>query len=162
MCFPFRYSKGAGTLVTLLQFLFISSIGFIFTAKLGSKKPDVPVLEYMKIVLLFFGSSLSANAALAYNISMPLQMIFKSGEITHEIPIFYCSPTLIRTSQSQFVLDPQQFWPKLVSCLFSLAIFENSVPPSLVFCEPHHFLFCGYDKLLIVHVKGHRYKFLQT
>jgi len=76
-----KYSKGAGTLVTLLQFLFISSIGFIFTAKLGSKKPDVPVLEYMKIVLLFFGSSLSANAALAYNISMPLQMIFKSGSL---------------------------------------------------------------------------------
>jgi len=76
-----KYAPGAGNIVTFVQFLVISTIGFIFTAKLGKEKPKVPISKYVLMVILFFLVQVSNNWALNFKISMPLHMIFRSGSL---------------------------------------------------------------------------------
>ncbi|XP_057296832.1 UDP-xylose and UDP-N-acetylglucosamine transporter-like [Hydractinia symbiolongicarpus] len=76
-----KYSPGCGDIIAFAQFLFTSCYGFVAIAKFGSKKPVVPIKEYVVGVLLFFGTTVAGNLALGCNISMPIQMIFKSGSV---------------------------------------------------------------------------------
>ncbi|XP_065674547.1 UDP-xylose and UDP-N-acetylglucosamine transporter isoform X2 [Hydra vulgaris] len=76
-----KFSPGCGELVTFAQFLFIASYGFITVAKFGTESPKVPIREYLFAVVLFYGSSISGNLAFECHISMPIQMIFKSGSV---------------------------------------------------------------------------------
>jgi len=64
-------------LITLSQFLFIT----ICTFSLSRLKPRVPLREYFSLVVLYFLVTLTGNYSLAFNISMPLHMIFKSGSL---------------------------------------------------------------------------------
>lgn len=76
-----KYAPGAGNIVTFVQFLVITTIGFIFTAKFGTEKPKVPIRQYVVMVILFFLVQVSNNWALNFKISMPLHMIFRSGSL---------------------------------------------------------------------------------
>ncbi|XP_029184756.1 UDP-xylose and UDP-N-acetylglucosamine transporter-like [Acropora muricata] len=67
--------------VTFFQFLFIATEGFIFTANFGLKKPDIPIKNYVMMVLFFFSTSVINNYALNFNVPMPLHMIFRSGSL---------------------------------------------------------------------------------
>ncbi|XP_041348071.1 UDP-xylose and UDP-N-acetylglucosamine transporter-like [Gigantopelta aegis] len=72
---------GSGNLITFSQFLLISIEGFVFTAKCGTKAPVIPFRYYLFMVTLFFAIQVGSNAVFSFNISMPLQMIFRSGSL---------------------------------------------------------------------------------
>ncbi|XP_020632746.1 UDP-xylose and UDP-N-acetylglucosamine transporter-like [Orbicella faveolata] len=67
--------------VTFCQFLFIAVEGFIFTANFGFKKPVIPISNYVAMVVFFFSTNVINNAALNFNVPMPLHMIFRSGSL---------------------------------------------------------------------------------
>lgn len=77
----FRYDPGAGNLVTFLQFFFIASYGLIFTSKFFTVARQIPMKEYSVLVIMFFVSNCVNNYALNYNISMPLNLIFRSSTL---------------------------------------------------------------------------------
>ncbi|GIX77681.1 UDP-xylose and UDP-N-acetylglucosamine transporter [Caerostris darwini] len=72
---------GCGNIITFSQFFFIALIGFIFTSKYGTKKPAIPIRNYVILVIIYFAVSVSNNCALNFDIPMPLHMIFKSGSL---------------------------------------------------------------------------------
>ncbi|XP_071960973.1 UDP-xylose and UDP-N-acetylglucosamine transporter-like [Antedon mediterranea] len=72
---------GCGNLITFAQFFIISVEGFIFTTRFGTKKPVIPVVNYLYMVMFFFIVSVVNNYAINFNISMPLHMIFRSGSL---------------------------------------------------------------------------------
>lgn len=76
-----RQFPGCGNIVTFAQFLFIALEGFIFETKFGTKKPAIPIRNYVIMVTMFFTVSVINNYALNFNIAMPLHMIFRSGSL---------------------------------------------------------------------------------
>ncbi|XP_050519537.1 UDP-xylose and UDP-N-acetylglucosamine transporter isoform X2 [Diabrotica virgifera virgifera] len=76
-----KLDPGAGHLITLCQFLFIAVHGLIFTSKFGTVKPKIPLSGYMTLVVLFFTTSVVNNWAFAFNIPVPLHMIFRAGSL---------------------------------------------------------------------------------
>lgn len=76
-----RDFPGCGNIVTFAQFLFIALEGFIFETKFGTKKPSIPLRNYVIMVTMFFTVSVVNNYALNFNIAMPLHMIFRSGSL---------------------------------------------------------------------------------
>ncbi|GIX79860.1 UDP-xylose and UDP-N-acetylglucosamine transporter [Caerostris extrusa] len=72
---------GCGNIITFSQFFFIALVGFIFTSKYGTKKPAIPIRNYVVLVIIYFAVSVSNNCALNFDIPMPLHMIFKSGSL---------------------------------------------------------------------------------
>lgn len=71
----------SGNLITFLQFAFIALEGLVFTSKFGTVKSKIPVSVYGIMVTLFFMVQVANNAAYGFNISMPLQMIFRAGSL---------------------------------------------------------------------------------
>ncbi|CAG9855383.1 unnamed protein product [Phyllotreta striolata] len=76
-----QLDPGSGHLITLCQFLFIALHGFIFTSKCGTVRPKIPLVDYMKLVIFFFTTSVVNNWAFAFNIPVPLHMIFRAGSL---------------------------------------------------------------------------------
>ncbi|XP_072026024.1 UDP-xylose and UDP-N-acetylglucosamine transporter-like [Amphiura filiformis] len=76
-----RQFPGSGNIVTFMQFLFIGLEGFIFAAHFGTKKSVIPIRKYLIMVMFFFTVSVVNNYAMNFNISTPLQMIFRSGSL---------------------------------------------------------------------------------
>lgn len=76
-----RDDPGSGNIITFAQFFIITIEGLFFTNFFFTKKPTVPLQHYLAIVVMFFITSIAANYALNFNISMPLQMIFKAGSL---------------------------------------------------------------------------------
>lgn len=76
-----REDPGAGNLVTFLQFLFIACIGFCTVGKFGFSERKIPFKKYVLLVGFFFTSSVANNLAFAFNIAMPLHMIFRAGSL---------------------------------------------------------------------------------
>ncbi|XP_036376299.1 UDP-xylose and UDP-N-acetylglucosamine transporter [Megalops cyprinoides] len=76
-----REFPGCGNIVTFAQFAFIALEGFIFETNFGSKKPAIPLRNYVIMVTMFFTVSVINNYALNFNIAMPLHMIFRSGSL---------------------------------------------------------------------------------
>lgn len=74
-----KEEPGSGNIITCAQFVFIALHGFLFTTQLGTKKNVVHIRDYMVLVVLFFVVNVCNNLAFAFNISMPLHMIFRSG-----------------------------------------------------------------------------------
>ncbi|XP_060076272.1 UDP-xylose and UDP-N-acetylglucosamine transporter-like [Ylistrum balloti] len=72
---------GSGNIITFSQFLFIAVEGFIFTSKFGTKKSAIPIKQYIFMVCFFFVVQVLNNYAFTFNISMPLQMIFRAGSL---------------------------------------------------------------------------------
>lgn len=70
-----------GTLVMFLQFLFISTYGFIFGTKCGQTERIIGFYDYTLLVAMFFISNICNNLAFNYNIPVPLHMIFSSGSL---------------------------------------------------------------------------------
>jgi len=79
--FLVKKDPGIGNLVTFCSFLFITMHGFFFTAKCGTIKPEVPITAWTTMVIMYFIVSVVNNAALGFNISMPLHMIFRAGSL---------------------------------------------------------------------------------
>jgi len=79
--FLVKEDPGIGNLVTFCSFLFITVQGFFFTARCGSIKPNVPITAWTTMVIMYFIVSVVNNAALGFNISMPLHMIFRAGSL---------------------------------------------------------------------------------
>lgn len=65
-------------MITFCQFLFIAAHGFIFTSKFGTVKPKIAFQDYLKLNLFFFTTSVVNNWAFAFNIPVPLHMIFRA------------------------------------------------------------------------------------
>ncbi|KAG5876347.1 hypothetical protein JTB14_003669 [Gonioctena quinquepunctata] len=76
-----KLDPGAGHLITFCQFLFIALHGLIFTSKFGTVKPKILLKDYMTLVVFFFTTSVVNNWAFAFNIPVPLHMIFRSGSL---------------------------------------------------------------------------------
>jgi UDP-xylose/UDP-N-acetylglucosamine transporter B4 len=72
---------GSGNLVTVCQFVFISLEGFMTTLRFGTKKLNVPMKEYITLVVFFFIVSTANNMAFNFNISMTLHLIFRAGSL---------------------------------------------------------------------------------
>ncbi|XP_033746422.1 UDP-xylose and UDP-N-acetylglucosamine transporter-like [Pecten maximus] len=72
---------GSGNIITFSQFLFIALEGFIFTSKFGTQKSAIPLQQYIYMVSFFFVVQVLNNYAFTFNISMPLQMIFRAGSL---------------------------------------------------------------------------------
>ncbi|XP_018578845.1 UDP-xylose and UDP-N-acetylglucosamine transporter [Anoplophora glabripennis] len=76
-----KLDPGAGHLITFCQFLFIATHGLIFTSKFGTVKPKIDFQDYLKLNLFFFTTSVVNNWAFAFNIPVPLHMIFRAGSL---------------------------------------------------------------------------------
>ncbi|XP_057693297.1 UDP-xylose and UDP-N-acetylglucosamine transporter isoform X2 [Corythoichthys intestinalis] len=76
-----REFPGAGNIITFSQFVFIALEGFIFETRCGTKRPVIPINNYVIMVTMFFTVSVVNNYALNFNIAMPLHMIFRSGSL---------------------------------------------------------------------------------
>jgi len=76
-----KEDSGVGNLVTLCAFLFISADGLLHDLQLGRKKLQVPVTEWLKMVIIFFVVNVINNASFSFNIAMPLYTIFRSGSL---------------------------------------------------------------------------------
>eukprot|EP01091_Cochliopodium_minus_P007045 TRINITY_DN16986_c0_g1_i1.p1 TRINITY_DN16986_c0_g1~~TRINITY_DN16986_c0_g1_i1.p1 ORF type:complete len:395 (+),score=88.77 TRINITY_DN16986_c0_g1_i1:822-2006(+) len=79
-----RKDPGAGPLLTLLQFSFISIEGFLQHFDLKTfrfRKLTQPFWFYMLMTIIFFGVSFINNKAFDFNISQPLHMLFKSSSL---------------------------------------------------------------------------------
>ncbi|XP_077424315.1 UDP-xylose and UDP-N-acetylglucosamine transporter [Vanacampus margaritifer] len=76
-----REFPGCGNIVTFAQFVFIALEGFVLETRLGTKKPAIPVSNYVIMVTMFFAVSVINNYALNFNIALPLHMIFRSGSL---------------------------------------------------------------------------------
>ncbi|CAG9817010.1 unnamed protein product [Phaedon cochleariae] len=76
-----KLDPGSGHLITFCQFLFIALHGFIFTSKFGTVKPKITLRDYMTLVVFFFTTSVVNNWAFAFNIPVPLHMIFRAGSL---------------------------------------------------------------------------------
>lgn len=72
---------GSGNIITFSQFLFIALEGLIFTSKFGTQKSAIPIKQYILMVSFFFVVQVFNNYAFTFNISMPLQMIFRAGSL---------------------------------------------------------------------------------
>ncbi|OWF51647.1 UDP-xylose and UDP-N-acetylglucosamine transporter [Mizuhopecten yessoensis] len=72
---------GSGNIITFSQFLFIALEGLIFTSKFGTQKTAIPLKQYIYMVSFFFVVQVLNNYAFSFNISMPLQMIFRAGSL---------------------------------------------------------------------------------
>jgi len=79
--FLVKKDPGIGNLVTFCSFLFITVQGFFFTARCGTITPKVPITAWTTMVIMYFIVSVVNNAALGFNISMPLHMIFRAGSL---------------------------------------------------------------------------------
>ncbi|KAJ8930840.1 hypothetical protein NQ314_016257 [Rhamnusium bicolor] len=76
-----KLDPGAGHLITFCQFLFIAVHGYIFTSKFGTVKPKIEFKDYLTLILFFFTTSVVNNWAFAFNIPVPLHMIFRAGSL---------------------------------------------------------------------------------
>lgn len=76
-----KEDPGCGNLVTFASFLFVSAVGFVFTARLGTRRPAVPLRAYAVMVAMYFVVTVASNHALSYGVPMPLHMIFRSGSL---------------------------------------------------------------------------------
>lgn len=76
-----KEDPGCGNLLTFLQFAFIALYGFIFTSKFGTEKRQIPMKDYITLVIFFFLTSVANNYAFDFNIPMPLHMIFRAGSL---------------------------------------------------------------------------------
>ncbi|KAJ8949123.1 hypothetical protein NQ318_012871 [Aromia moschata] len=76
-----KLDPGAGHLITFCQFAFIAIHGFIFTSKFGTVKPKIYFKDYMILNVFFFTTSVVNNWAFAFNIPVPLHMIFRAGSL---------------------------------------------------------------------------------
>lgn len=74
--------KGAGHLITFAQFLFISCEGFFTQFNFHQFRFNprlIPLRIYFLLTILFVSASLLNNAALNWNISMPVHTVFRSS-----------------------------------------------------------------------------------
>lgn len=81
MEFSVKADPGCGTLITFGQFVFIAIEGFLITSRCGTKPRNIPIKNYLVIVIVFFVCNVCNNFAFDFNISMPLHMIFRSGSL---------------------------------------------------------------------------------
>ncbi|XP_076469704.1 UDP-xylose and UDP-N-acetylglucosamine transporter-like [Babylonia areolata] len=71
----------SGNLITFTAFVFNAMEGLIFTSRFFTKRPIIPISYYLAMVALFFVVQIINNYVLGLNVSMPLQMIFRSGSL---------------------------------------------------------------------------------
>lgn len=76
-----KFDTGAGNIITFFQFLVIAVEGLIFESRFFTKKPVIPVKNYLYMVCFFFTVSVVNNYALHFKIPLPLHMIFRSGSL---------------------------------------------------------------------------------
>ncbi|EGT48036.1 hypothetical protein CAEBREN_23232 [Caenorhabditis brenneri] len=87
-----KQEPSAMNLMTFSTFLFISSIGLVFTSKFFTVKNQIPLKGYFKTVSVFFIVNVVNNQALNYHVPVPLHIIFRS---VRKIKISFL-PTKIR------------------------------------------------------------------
>jgi len=84
--------KGAGNLVTCAQFLYLATEGFIQQfdwSSLQLRPRRIPIQRYLHLTLLFVFASILNNAALGFNISVPVHTVFRSAGMAATITVGY-------------------------------------------------------------------------
>uniref|UniRef100_A0A1I7UNQ4 UAA transporter n=1 Tax=Caenorhabditis tropicalis TaxID=1561998 RepID=A0A1I7UNQ4_9PELO len=76
-----KQEPAAMNLMTFSTFLFISSIGLVFTSKFFTVKNKIPLEGYIKTVSMFFFVNVVNNQALNFHVPVPLHIIFRSGSL---------------------------------------------------------------------------------
>jgi len=90
-----REDPGSGSTLTFFQFLFLSMEGLLTNVEWDTSSGDiiqtlktlrfksriVPIWAYVIMVLMHWTMSVINNASLGYQISMPLNMVFRSGSL---------------------------------------------------------------------------------
>jgi len=80
-----RQDPGCGVLLTLCQFIFIASIGFLSHIRFSKSSPylfhQAPLTEYLKHTSLFFLISVLNNKAFDFGVSQPFHTVFRSGSL---------------------------------------------------------------------------------
>ncbi|XP_014247241.1 UDP-xylose and UDP-N-acetylglucosamine transporter-like [Cimex lectularius] len=76
-----KEDPGIGNLVTFSSFLFIAVVGVLYTLIFRTPKRQIPIRNYMLVVVVFFTCNVCNNMAFNFKISMPLHMIFRSGSL---------------------------------------------------------------------------------
>eukprot|EP01089_Gocevia_fonbrunei_P004268 TRINITY_DN14291_c0_g1_i1.p1 TRINITY_DN14291_c0_g1~~TRINITY_DN14291_c0_g1_i1.p1 ORF type:complete len:360 (+),score=25.85 TRINITY_DN14291_c0_g1_i1:81-1160(+) len=95
--FLIREDPGCGSLITVFQFLFIAVEGIFANLEwtlpanqpfsllnlkyLRLRQRIVPISSYIIMVIIFWLVSVINNAALGYQIALPLHMVFRSGSL---------------------------------------------------------------------------------
>jgi len=82
-----RDESSAGTLITFCQFLFVAIEGYI--AQYDPRSPNfmklksttIPLRRWFTIVVLFVTQSVLNNAALGFNVAIPIHIIFRSAGV---------------------------------------------------------------------------------
>ena len=80
---PFPRILTVGILLTFTQFLFVALEGLPYHIDLHGnyflKPRQIPLTRWITIVSMFFASSMLNNAALGYDVSIPIFIIVRSG-----------------------------------------------------------------------------------
>ncbi|KAL8613055.1 hypothetical protein ACOMHN_008824 [Nucella lapillus] len=84
-----REFPDSGNLITFTAFLFNALEGFIFTSRFFTKRPAIPISYYLTMVGLFFIVQTLNNYVFSLNVSVPLQMIFRSGSLVSNLVLGY-------------------------------------------------------------------------
>ena len=73
----------SGNLITASQFLLVTLIELPYQYSLsrGFRERLIPLNNWLLMVFLFFSSSMLNNIALAYHISVPLHIVFRSASL---------------------------------------------------------------------------------
>jgi len=114
-----KVDPGCGNVVTLCAFLFIAAEGFITTMKLGQKTPQVPLTEWLKLVLFFFIVNVINNAIFKYQIAVPLYTVFRSGSLAASLMAEKI--VMSRTHSSQKHLSVCLITIGIIMCTFESA-----------------------------------------
>ncbi|XP_076448075.1 UDP-xylose and UDP-N-acetylglucosamine transporter-like [Babylonia areolata] len=84
-----REFPDSGNLITFTAFVFNALEGFIFTSRFLTRRPAIPISYYLTMVGLFFVVQTLNNYVFSLNVSMPLQMIFRSGSLVANLVLGY-------------------------------------------------------------------------
>lgn len=117
-----------GTIITFSQFVFVSGVSYFLVAdfrngtcnRLYLPRTNVPLANWSWLVLMYFSVSLLNNLAWKFNISVPLNIIFRSSVTVISMLVGYCfagkkynfhqiSSSVIISSGTIFATTPTNF-----------------------------------------------------
>jgi len=107
-----REDKGCGNLVTFSHMVAISCFAAIENFNWSTfqfKARKIGIQYYMRLVVMFFVVQIANNKAFAFNISLPLHLVFRSGSLMASMLVgaFYLNRRYTRNSVSSIFQLPE-------------------------------------------------------
>ncbi|XP_070193626.1 UDP-xylose and UDP-N-acetylglucosamine transporter-like [Littorina saxatilis] len=137
----------SGNLITFTAFVFNALEGFIFTSRFLTRRPAIPIRMYLAMVALFFVVQTLNNYVLGLNVSMPLQMIFRSGSLVANLLLGYI--ILKKRYKPSKYLSVVLITLGIILCTIASASFVDS-QPSHTDDPVHDFIVWGLGVALLV------------